>query len=270
MLDLHGIFVTTITPFKQKTYELDIQGARRNIEFLSESKKISGIVPIGTVGEFASLSLQERKELTENVIDAANGRKTIIVGVSHTNFPEVIELARHAKDCGADAVLVVPPSYYFKDTDAGLISFLELVSSQADIGMILYNIPGQSKVNLTTSLLSTILDRVENVVGIKDATKDLSQLAETIKIIGKRVPVVAGAEELSFYGLLAGAVGATSATANFAPHLIGDMYQNIIDGKIKEANSLFFGPILRFRHLDIQAVQQGISIQIVHTKETMN
>lgn len=120
---------------------------------------------------------------------------------------EVIELAKHAKDCGADAALIVPPTYYMKDSDEGLIHFLELVASKTDIGLVLYNLPQTARTNLTPSLMLKILERVPAVVGLKDGTKDLSQLAESIKVVGRKIPVVVGAEELMYYGLVAGGRG---------------------------------------------------------------
>lgn len=247
MLNFEGIHVTTITPFKSKTYELDLDGARENARFLVESD-VSSIVPLGTVGEFASLSKDERLKLAEVVLDQINGKKKTIVGVSHTSFVEVIDFAKHAKDCGADAVLLIPP-YYFKDREEGLISFLKLVSSKVDIGMVLYNVPGLSKINMTSTLLSKILDAVDGIVAIKDATKDLTQLADSVETIGRRVPVIAGAEELSYYGLLAGSPGATSGMANFAPDLVTGMFDSIRAGRHDRARSLFFDKMLKFRHL---------------------
>src|SRR3989441_7502247 len=267
MLKTSGIHVTTVTPFKESS-ELDLEGIKENIGFLLETE-ISSVVPLGTVGEFASLTKEERKRVTELVVDAVNGKKTTIVGVSHTSFAEVVELAKHAKDCGADAVLLVPP-YYYRDRDDGLVSFFELISKSVDIDMVLYNVPGLSKVNLTGALLSKILDRAENIVAIKDATKDLTQLADTIRTIGKRVPVIAGAEEISYFGLLAGSPGATSAMANFAPNLVVDMYRAIKKNDIPTASSIFFEKILLFRHLDVAAVLEGFPIQIVYVKEGMN
>src|SRR2546422_3410486 len=258
MLKASGIHVTTVTPFKE-SFELDLEGVKENIGFLLETE-ISSVVPLGTVGEFASLTTEERKQVTERVVDAVNGKKTTIVGVSHTGFAEVVELAKHAKDCGADAVLLVPP-YYYRDRDDGLVSFFELISKSVDIDMVLYNVPGLTKVNLTGALLSKILDRAENIVAIKDATKDLTQLADTIRTIGKRVPVIAGAEEISYFGLLAGSLGATCAMANFAPNLVGDMYRAIKKNDISTASSIFFEKILLFRHLDVAAVPLRIPIQ---------
>lgn len=268
MLNFEGIHVTTITPFKSKTYELDLDGARENARFLVESD-VSSIVPLGTVGEFASLSKDERLKLAEVVLDQINGKKKTIVGVSHTSFVEVIDFAKHAKDCGADAVLLIPP-YYFKDREEGLISFLKLVSSKVDIGMVLYNVPGLSKINMTSTLLSKILDTVDGIVAIKDATKDLTQLADSVETIGRRVPVIAGAEELSYYGLLAGSPGATSGMANFAPDLVTEMFDSIRAGKHDRARSLFFDKMLKFRHLDVPGVLQGFPIQNVYIKEAMN
>jgi 4-hydroxy-tetrahydrodipicolinate synthase len=268
LFNFEGIHVTTITPFKNKTYELDLDGARENVKFLLDSD-VSSIVPLGTVGEFASLSKEERMKVAEAVLDEVNGKKKTIVGVSHTSFVEVVELAKHAKDCGADAVLVIPP-YYFKDREEGLLSFLGLVSSRVDIGIVLYNVPGLSKINLTSALISKILDNVDGIVAIKDATKDLTQLVDTVNTIGKRMPVIAGAEEISYYGLIGGSPGATSGMANFAPDLVTDMFDSIKAGKHDRARTLFFDKMLKFRHLDVPGVLQGFPIQNVYIKEAMN
>jgi 4-hydroxy-tetrahydrodipicolinate synthase len=270
LFDFRGIHVTTVTPFVPKTYDLDLRGLAENISFLSDSAGISSIVPIGTVGEFPSMSTEERKKVTKTVVDAANGKKPIIVGVSHTSLTDVIDLARYAKDSGAHSVLLVPPTYYMKDRDEGLIEFLDLVSRRIDIGVVLYNVPGQSRTNLTPGLLMKLLQRVENIVAVKDATKDLSQLAETIKTVGKRIPVVVGAEELMYYGLLAGGVGATSSVANFAPDKVGELFEANHMGNHEKAKSLYFDFLVPFRHMDINSVIQGIPIQIAQTKETMN
>lgn len=267
MLNADGIHVTNVTPFKD-SLELDLDGLKDNVGLLCETG-VTSIVPLGTVGEFASLTEEERKLVTECVIDAVNGKKTTIVGVSHTSFAEAVKLAKHAKDCGADAVLLVPP-YYYKDRDDGLVSFFQLISNRVDIDMVLYNVPGLSKVNLTAPLLTKILDEVDNIVAVKDATKDLTQLIDTIRTIGKRVPVIAGSEEISYFGLLAGSPGATSAMANFAPDLVVEMYRAIKSHDITTASSIFFEKILPFRHLDVSAVMQGIPIQNVYVKETMN
>ena len=263
-----GVHVTTITPFKPKTYEVDYPGLGRNTEFLVDSG-ISSLVPLGTVGEFPSLTMEERKAVAEKVIDSANGRKPTIVGVSSTSHLDVIEYAKHAKDAGADAVLLVPP-YYFKDRDEGLLSFFELVSGKIDIGIVLYNLPGATKFNLTSSLLQKILDRVDNVVAIKDATKDLTQLTDTIRTIGKRVPVIAGAEEIAYFGLVAGSRGATSGMANFLPEIPVSMCKAANEGSLEKARTIFTERLLRFRHLDVPGILQGYPVQNAYIKEAMN
>ena len=270
MLDLTGIHVTTITPFREKTLELDLPGLAENTRFLSESKSITGIVPLGTVGEFPSVSTVERKKVIETVLNSASGRKTVIAGVSHTNHVEVIELAKHAKDCGADAVLIVPPTYYMKDNEEGLIHFLEIVGSHTDIGIVLYNLPQTARTNLTPWLMQKILDRVPSIVGLKDGTKDLSQLAESIKVIGKRIPVVVGAEELMYYGLVAGGRGATSSIGNYSPDIVGDLIHAHLSGNHEKARSLYFDYVVPLRHLELNAVMQGVPIQIAQTKDAMN
>ena len=262
--------MTTITPFREKSLEIDVEGLAENTRFLSESRSVTGLVPLGTVGEFPSVSTEERKKVTEIVLDSTGGRKTVIPGVSHTNHVEVIELARHAKDCGADAALLVPPTYYMKDNEEGLINFLEVVTSKIDIGLVLYNLPQTARTNLTPWLMLKILDRVPGIVGLKDGTKDLSQLAESIKVVGKKIPVVVGAEELMYYGLVAGGKGATSSIGNYSPDIVGDLLKAHIAGNHEKARSLYFDYIVPLRHLELAAVMQGVPIQIAQTKETMN
>ncbi len=257
LLDLTGIHVTTITPFREKSLELDVGGLAENTRFLSDSRGVTGIVPLGTVGEFPSVSTVERKKVIETVLDSASGRKTVIPGVSHTNHVEVIELARHAKDCGADAALLVPPTYYMKDSDEGLINFLEAVTSKIDIGLVLYNLPQTAKINLTPLLMMKILDRIPGIVGLKDGTKDLSQLAESIKVVGKRIPVVVGAEELMYYGLIAGGRGATSSIANYTPDIIGDLINAHISGNHDKAHSIYFDYVVPLRHLELNCCNAG-------------
>lgn len=262
--------MTTITPFREKTLELDLPGLAENIQFLSESRQVTGIVPLGTVGEFPSVSTEERKKVIETVMDSASGKKTVIAGVSHTNHAEVIELARHAKDCGADAALIVPPTYYMKDNEEGLIDFLKIVTERIDIGLVLYNLPQTARTNLTPSLMLKILERLPGIVGLKDGTKDLSQLAESIKVVGKKIPVVVGAEELMYYGLAAGGKGATSSIGNYSPEIVGELIQAELAGNHEKSRSLYFDYVVPLRHLELNAVMQGVPIQIAQTKETMN
>src|SRR2546427_11946218 len=98
MLKASGIHVTTVTPFKE-SFELDLEGVKENIGFLLETE-ISSVVPLGTVGEFASLTTEERKQVTERVVDAVNGKRTTIVGVSHTSFADGRELGEHGNAGG--------------------------------------------------------------------------------------------------------------------------------------------------------------------------
>jgi 4-hydroxy-tetrahydrodipicolinate synthase len=107
-------------------------------------------------------------------------------------------------------------------------------------------------------------------VGLKDGTKDLSQLAETIKVVGDKIPVVVGAEELMYYGLIAGGKGATSSIANYTPDVVGDLIRAHEAGNHAKARSLYFDYMVPLRHMDLPAVTQGIPIQIAQTKETMN
>jgi 4-hydroxy-tetrahydrodipicolinate synthase len=114
------------------------------------------------------------------------------------------------------------------------------------------------------------LDRAHNIIAIKDATKDITQLTDTIRMIGKRVPVIAGAEEIAFFGLAAGSRGVTSGMANFAPEIPVSMCRAANEGRLEEARSIFIERLLRFRHLDVPGLLQGYPIQNAYIKEAMN
>ena len=110
------------------------------------------------------------------------------MGVSHTNHVEVIELARYAKDCGADGVLIVPPTYYLKDNEEGFMKFLEVVTKSIDIGLVLYNLPLVTRTNLTPALMLKILDRINGIVGLKDGTKISRSSPRRLRWWEKRSP----------------------------------------------------------------------------------
>lgn len=207
-----GILTALITPFKGG--ELDLPAFRNLVEWQID-QGICGLVPCGTTGESPTLSDDEHKKVVEACIDVAAKRVPVIVGAGSNNTAKAASLARHARDKGADGVLVVAP-YYNKPTQAGLIAHYKAVSEAAALPTIVYNIPGRSIVNITPATMKE-LAAMPYIAGVKDATGDLTRPTTTRMDCGADFLQLSG-EDATTAGFLAqGGHGAISVTSNLAP-----------------------------------------------------
>ena len=165
-----GSLTALITPFKNG--EVDAKAFQEFVEWqISEGSH--GLVPCGTTGESPTLSHDEHKRVVELCIETAAGRVPVIAGAGSNSTAEAMSLAQHAKEAGADGILVVSP-YYNKPSQEGLFHHFEAVNNAADIPMIVYNIPPRSIVDITPQTMARIA-KLSNVVGVKDATMDLAR-----------------------------------------------------------------------------------------------
>lgn len=187
----------------------------------------SGLVPVGTTGESPTLSHDEHDAVVAACVRAANGRVPVIAGAGSNNTVETVKLVREAQAAGADAALVVTP-YYNKPTQDGLIAHFE---AAAEIGLpiIIYNIPGRSAVDMTPETMGR-LARHENIVGVKDATGDLSRVPKQRITCGPDFVQLSG-EDATALGFNAhGGVGCISVTANVAPRLCAQFQASTLEG----------------------------------------
>ncbi len=148
-----GVFPAIITPFK-RDLSLDEVGLRRNIEYLGETG-IAGIVPCGTTGESATLTLDEHKKVVKAAVDCS--KVPVIAGTGSNNTAEALELTRHAVDVGADAVLLITP-YYNKPNERGMFEHFKAIAERCDIPIILYNVPTRTSVDLKPDLVAKLAD----------------------------------------------------------------------------------------------------------------
>ena len=166
----HGSIVALITPFRNGGIDEAALGAL--VEWHIE-QGTHGLVPVGTTGESPTLSHAEHERVVELVIEAAAGRVPVIAGAGSNSTAEAISLSRHAKQVGADGILVVTP-YYNKPTQEGLYAHFKAIHDAVDLPLIIYNIPGRSVVDMSVDTMAA-LARLPNVVGVKDATCDLAR-----------------------------------------------------------------------------------------------
>jgi len=228
-----GSIVAMVTPFRDgKVDEVKI---RELVQFHVKNGT-DAIVPCGTTGESPTLSHAEHKRVVEVTIEAAAGQIPVIAGTGSNSTAEAIELTQHAKQAGADGVLMVCP-YYNKPTQAGLIAHYKAVAAAVDIPIIMYNIPGRTGVNMLTETVAALAG-LPNIVGMKEASGSLEQMTEVISLCGDRLTVVSGDDTLTLPLMAVGGKGVISVVANIVPKETAEMTRAALNGDWKRAKEL--------------------------------
>ena len=228
-----GSIVALITPFRSGVF--DEAAYRALIEWHVE-EGTDGLVPCGTTGESPTLSHAEHMQVVEVCVDAAAGRIPVIAGAGSNSTAEAVELTRHAKKAGADAVLVVTP-YYNKPNQEGLFQHYRAIHDASDLPIIIYNIPSRCVVDMTVETMAR-LARLPNIAGVKDATQDLARPIRTRAEIGDDFCQLSGEDGTALPFLVAGGHGCISVTANVAPALCAEMHRAWQGGDVKKAMAL--------------------------------
>lgn len=228
-----GSIPALVTPFKNG--ELDIETLKKLVEWhIGEGS--NGFVPVGTTGESPTLTHEEHERVIEEVVRAAAGRVPVIAGAGSNNTLEGIRLIQHAEKVGADAALVVTP-YYNKPTQRGLIAHFTALHDCCNLPIIIYNIPGRSVVDMSPATMGE-LAKLPRIVGVKDATGDLSRVPKQRITCGKDFIQLSG-EDATALGFNAhGGVGCISVTANVAPKLCAQFQAATLAGDYKTALDL--------------------------------
>ena len=225
-----GAHTALITPFKGG--KIDEESFRTFIDF-QISEGIHGLVPVGTTGESPTLSHEEHKLAVELCVQQADKRVPIIAGTGSNNTEEAIDLTRHAESAGADAALVVTP-YYNNPTQKGLYSHFEAISKSTKLPIIIYNIPGRSIVDMSTETMKSLF-KIENIVGVKDATSNIPRVYESKTVIGENFNQLTGDDATTLAFMTYGGHGSISVTSNIAPKLCSQFMQLCLSKDFAEA-----------------------------------
>jgi len=228
-----GAMVAVVTPFKDGV--IDETALRGLVEFQIEGGT-DAIVPCGTTGESATLSHNEHNQVIDIVVDAVAGRVPVIAGTGSNNTAESIRLTQHAKDAGADGVLLITP-YYNKPSQEGLYQHFKAIAESVDIPNILYNVPGRTSVDLLAETVGRLAE-LPNVVGIKEATASMQRASEIIACCGDDFDLLSGDDFTFFPQMCVGGKGVISVTANIAPSLISGIYDAFTGGELAKAQKL--------------------------------
>lgn len=229
-----GSIVAIVTPFKKG--EIDEDGYRELIEFQIENGT-SAIVPCGTTGESATLSVAEHNRVIDIAIEAVKKRVPVIAGTGGNSTSEAIELTAHAKRAGADGTLQVTP-YYNKPTQEGLYQHFKAIAKAVSLPQVLYNVPGRTGVNMLPETVARLAE-LDEVVAIKEASGNLVQMTEIVNLAGDKITLLSGDDNLTLPLLSIGGKGVISVVANIAPKDSADMVRAWEGGRLEEAKTLF-------------------------------
>ena len=254
-----GSIVAIVTPFINGNFDED--SYRKLIE-LQIAGGTSAIVPCGTTGESTTMTIDEHKKVLNVTIDAVKDRIPVIAGAGSNNTKEAIELTVHAKKVGADATLQVTP-YYNKPTPEGLYQHFKAIAKAAPLPQVLYNIPGRTGTNMLPSTVARLTD-IPEVVAIKEATGNLSQMVELMEYVGDRLIMLCGDDNLTLPVLAIGGKGVISVTANIAPRMNADMIEAWNNGKFEKAKELFYKllPLARAMFIETNPLPVKTSLAI--------
>ncbi len=222
-----GSFPALVTPFDDSG-ALDESAFTAFVEWqISEGSH--GLVPVGTTGESPTLSHDEHKRVVELCVQTANKRVPVIAGAGSNNTEEAIDLAQHAEQAGADAVLVVTP-YYNKPNQRGLYGHFAQIAKSISLPIFIYNIPGRSIIDMDVETMAKLAKDFDNIAGVKDATAKMDRVSEQRAACGNGFIQLSG-EDATALGFNAhGGVGCISVTANVAPGLCAAFQEATLAG----------------------------------------
>lgn len=230
-----GAYTAMVTPF-DKNGKIDEDGLRANVKFQIE-KGIHGLVPVGTTGECATLSYEEHNRVVDVVVDAAKGKVPVLAGTGSNSTWEAIMLTKHAKEVGADGALLVVP-YYNKPTQAGLYAHFKKLAEEVDIPQVIYNIPSRTGINMLPETFAK-LAKLKNVVGVKEATGDIKQVAKIIELTrGENFSATSGNDSDTLEIMKLGGVGVISVASNIVPDKVAKLVDSFRSGDVKTAEQI--------------------------------
>jgi 4-hydroxy-tetrahydrodipicolinate synthase len=243
MTEFHGTYTVMVTPFSDDG-SVNVAALRAFVDW-QIAEGIHGLIPLGSTGEFLSLSDAEKELVTATVIEQAARRVPVLIGTGAEDTREVVRLSRRAETMGADGVMIIPP-FYSTPTDEEIVHHYRTVSDAIGIPIMVYNNPAVANVDLRAALVAR-LSEIDNCRYIKESTLEVTRVRDIIRLCGDRMRVFGGI--LGFESFVEGAVGWTAVAANVVPGPLARLYElvvtekNIDDGR---ALSLRYLPLVEF------------------------
>jgi len=226
-----GIIPAMVTPITADG-KINVEALRKLTNYLIAGG-VHGLFSVGTQGEFYALTFEEKKRIIEVVVEETRGRVPVYAGTGAITTREAVALTKMAESAGASAVSVITP-YFIRPSEAELLQFYTTIAKSTKLPVLLYNNPARTGVNISADFVVRA-SKVENIVGIKDSSGDLSLTAEYIRRTGEGFSVLAGRDTLIYGTLCYGGTGAIAATGNVAPKVVVEIYEAFMAGDMKRS-----------------------------------
>ncbi len=249
-----------VTPFSANGQAIDTAALRRLVNWQIE-EGIGGLIPLGSTGEFLSLSREERQQVIEICVAEARGRVPVLIGTGAEATFDAVELSREAQAMGADGVMVIPP-FYSTPTDDELFEHFRKIGEAISIPVMLYNNPATANVDLVPEIIER-LSHIDNVTMVKESTLDVTRVRDIIELCGDRMSVFAGV--LGYESFWLGAVGWVAVCSNLIPRASADLFTQVAErGDHAAALALYrrILPIVRWvgGHRYVSATKAGLDM----------
>ena len=228
-----GCGTAIVTPFTKDG--VNFEEFKKLIEFQIENG-VDAIIVCGTTGEASTMTTDEKKETIKFAIETIAKRTKVIVGTGSNNTIVAIEMSKFAEEAGADGILVVTP-YYNKTTQAGLIAHYTEIAKSVKLPIIMYSVPGRTGVNISPETCKE-LSKIENIVAIKEASGNISQVAKIASLCGEDLAIYSGNDDQIVPILSLGGKGVISVLSNIMPKYTHEMIQKYFEGKTDEATKM--------------------------------
>ncbi len=253
-----GSGVALVTPFKDGS--IDFNKLEEIIEYHIK-EKTDALIVCGTTGEASTMTDEEQIQIIKFVVEKTNKRIPVIAGTGSNNTAHSIYLSKKAEEYGVDGLLVITP-YYNKATQKGLVAHFEAIANSVNIPIIVYNVPGRTGVNINPSTLAEIA-KIKNIVAVKEASGDISQVAEMARVCPKGFGIYSGNDDMILPLLSLGGIGVISVVANICPKDTHDLVAKYFDGDIEGSRKL---------QLDMKSLIDALFIEVnpIPVKTAMN
>lgn len=228
-----GCGTAIATPFTEDGVNFDEFGKLLEDQIANE---VDAIIVCGTTGESATMSEEEKKEVIKFAIDKINKRTKVVIGTGSNNTTSAIKMSKYAEEAGADALLVVTP-YYNKTTQKGLVAHYKAIAESVSLPIIMYSVPSRTGVNITPETCLE-LSKIENIVAIKEASGNISQVAKIASLCKDNLDIYSGNDDQVIPLLSLGGKGVISVLSNVMPKYTHEMVHKYLDGDVKEASKM--------------------------------
>lgn len=244
-----GTYTALVTPFRDD--RVDEAAFTRLLED-QVAAGIDGVIPVGTTGESATLSMEEHLRVIELAVQVVKGRAKVFAGTGSNSTSEALYLTQQAEKLGADGFLVVSP-YYNKPTQAGIFAHYAKLAENTSLPIITYSVPGRTGVEISVDTMVSLTKAHPNIVAIKESGGSVDRYSQLRQVLPENIAVLSGEDALTLPAMAVGCVGVISVASNLLPKLVGDMVRSFLGGRAAEAEKIHRKLYPIFRDLFIES-----------------